>query len=84
MMRRTTLTLDDDVAATLERLRRRLRISLKRPINEALRRGLDDMARRHRPREAIRTRAVALCRVRIASIDDIGEALALAEGKGFN
>ena len=83
MMRRTTLTLDDDVAATLERLRRSRRTSLKRLINEALRRGLDDMGRRRRPREAIRTRAVALGRVRIASIDNIGEALAIAEGEGF-
>jgi len=80
---RTTLTLDDDVAATLERLRRNHRISLKRLINEALRRGLDDMGRRRRPREVIHTRAVALGRVRIASIDNIGEALAIAEGEGF-
>jgi hypothetical protein len=83
MMRRTTLTLDDDVAATLERLQRSHRISLKRLINEALRRGLDDMGRRRRPREAIGTRGVALGRVRIASFDNIGEALAIAEGEGF-
>ena len=60
-----------------------IEISLKRLINEALRRGLDDMGRRRRPREVIRTRAVALGRVRIASIDNIGEALAIAEGEGF-
>ena len=83
LMMRTTLTLDDDVAATLERLRRSHRISLKRLINEALRRGLDDMGRRRKPREAVRTRAVALGRVRIASIDNIGEALAIAEGESF-
>ena len=83
LMMRTTLTLDDDVAATLERLRRSRRISLKRLINEALRRGLDDMGRRRKPREAVRTRAVALGRVRIASIDNIGEALAIAEGESF-
>ena len=82
-MMRTTLTLDDDVAATLERLRRSRRTSLKRLINEALRRGLGDMGRRRRPREVIRTRAVALGRVRIATIDNIGEALAIAEGEGF-
>ena len=83
LMMRTTLTLDDDVAATLERLRRSHRISLKHLINEALRRGLDDMGRRRKPREAVRTRAVALGRVRIASIDNIGEALAIAEGESF-
>ena len=80
---RTTLSLDDDVAATLERMRRSRRITLKRLVNEALRRGLDDMGRRRRPREAIRTRAVALGRVRIPGIDNIGEALAIAEGESF-
>ena len=60
-----------------------IEISLKRLINEALRRGLDDMGRRRRPREVVRTRAVALGRVRIASIDNIGEALAIAEGEGL-
>jgi hypothetical protein len=82
-MMRTTLSLDDDVAATLERMRRSRRITLKRLVNEALRRGLDDMGRRPRPREAIRTRAVALGRVRIPGIDNIGEALAIAEGESF-
>jgi hypothetical protein len=79
-MMRTTLTLDDDVAATLERLRRN-RTSLKHLVNEALRRGLNDTGRRRRPREYVRTRAVALGRVRIASIDNIGEALPLSKAK---
>ena len=82
-MMRTTLTLDDDVAATLERLRRSRRVSLKQLVNEALRRGLDDMGRRRRSREQVRTRAVALGRVRIASIDNIGEALAIVQGESF-
>jgi hypothetical protein len=82
-MMRTRLILDDDVAARLERLRRSRRISLNSLVNEALRRGLDDMGRRRRPREAIRTRAVALGRMRIADLDSIGEALATAEGKCF-
>jgi Ribbon-helix-helix protein, copG family len=37
---RTTLTLDDDVAAALERLRKSRDASLKDLVNEALRRGL--------------------------------------------
>jgi hypothetical protein len=82
-MMRTTLTLDDDVAATLERLRRSRGVSLKSLINEALRHGLGEMAKRRRPREPVRTRAVALGRVRITSIDNIGEALAIAEGEAF-
>ncbi len=83
MMMRTTLTLDDDVAATLERLRRNRRISLKHLVNDALRRGLNDIGRRRKPREYVRTRAVALGRVRIASIDNIDEALAIVEGESF-
>jgi hypothetical protein len=79
LIMRTTLTLDDDVAAMPERLRRSRRISLKRLINEALRRGLDEMGRPRRPRENIPTRAVVLGRVRIASVDNIVEALAIAE-----
>ena len=83
-MVRTTLTLDDDVAAALERLRQKRRVSLKSLVNEALRRGLDDMSRRRNPqRETVRTRAVSLGRVRIASIDNIGEALAIAESENF-
>lgn len=78
---RTTLTIDDDVAAVLERLRRDRQTGLKDLVNEALRRGLEDMTRRPKRREPFRTRSVALGRVRMASIDDIGEALAIAEGE---
>jgi hypothetical protein len=74
-MMRTTLTLDNDVAAALERLRRSRRLGLKRLINEALRRGIRDMGERQEPREPARTRAVAVGRVRIATIDNIDERL---------
>jgi predicted transcriptional regulator len=82
-MMRTTLTLDDDVAAILERLRRSQRRSLKQLVNEALRRGLDDMGKRRKRHEQVQTRAVALGRVRVASIDDIAETLAIVEGENF-
>jgi hypothetical protein len=78
---RTTLTLDDDVAAVLERLRRSRDASLKQLINEALRRGLKDMSSRPKRREPVQTRSVALGRLRIAGIDNIAEALAIAEGE---
>lgn len=80
---RTTLTLDDDVAAVLERLRKSRDASLKDLVNEALRRGLKDMSRRPRPRERLRTRSVALGQLRIADLDNIGEALAIAEGEAY-
>lgn len=83
LMMRTTLTLDDDVAATLDRLRRSRRIGLKQLINEALRRGLKEIGKRRRPGEPVRTEAVALGRLRVASIDNISEALAVVEGESF-
>ena len=59
-MMRTTLTLDDDVAAALERLRRSRDASLKDLVNEALRRGLIDMGRRTKSRERVSTRVADL------------------------
>ena len=80
---RTTLTLDDDVAAVLERLRKSRDMSLRELVNEALRRGLKDMSTRSKRRERLRTRSVALGELRIASLDNIGEALAIAEGEAY-
>jgi len=79
---RTTLSLDDDVAAALERLRKGRDASLKEVVNEALRRGLRQMDRKQR-RSRFRTRTVDLGRCRIGSLDDVAEALALAEGEAF-
>jgi len=80
---RTTLTIDDDVAAVLERLRKTGDgASLKRLINEALRRGLRELAAPPE-RPPFRTRSADLGRLRMGSIDDIGEALALGEGETF-
>jgi hypothetical protein len=78
---RTTLTLDDDVAVALERLRKQRDAGLKELVNEALRRGLRDMSTRPKRREPVRTRSVALGRLRIAGIDNIAEALSIAEGE---
>jgi hypothetical protein len=81
---RTTLTLDDDVAAALERLRNIRKASLKDLVNEALRRGLKEMMRaRPKRREPFRTRAVALGRLRIGSLADVADTLAIAEGESF-
>ena len=80
---RTTLTLDQDVAAILERLRKSRDASLKDLVNEALRRGLKDMTSRTRRRERLQTRSVALGPLRIARLDNIGEALAVAESEGY-
>jgi len=76
---RTTLTLDEDVAARLERLRRARGQSLKDIINDALRRGLDDLTRRRQQRATFRTESADLGRLRLPSIDNVSETLAAAE-----
>ena len=81
---RTTLTIDDDVAATLEQVRRKRDISLKDVINEALRLGLRDMTNRQNPHGVFRTESVDLGRLKIASIDNIAETLAIAESEDFD
>jgi hypothetical protein len=51
---RTTLTLDDDNAVRLERLRRQRNASLKDVVNEAIRRGLNAVeAQTAVPRERV-------------------------------
>jgi hypothetical protein len=78
---RTTLTLDDDVAVLLERVRKARNQGLKEAINEALRRGLAEMARGARkPAKAYRTPSVSLGRCLVESVDDVAEVLAVAEG----
>jgi predicted transcriptional regulator len=80
---RTTLTLDDDVAARLEQLRRARAPSLKDIVNDALRRGLEDVSNRPKQREPFQTQSVDLGRLRLPSIDNISESLTIAEGGAF-
>ena len=78
---RTTLTLDDDVAALIQRLRKSRKLGLKQLVNEALRTGLRDMTTPHqRKQKRYRTPVVRLGRCLTGSLDDIAEALAVAEG----
>ena len=80
---RTTLTLDDDVAALLRKNQRRRRAPFKTVVNDALRLGLNEMERSPRPTKPYRTRAVSLGACRIGSLDDVAEALVVAEGESF-
>ncbi len=77
------MTLDDDVAAALDRLRRTRKTGLKALVNEVLREGLKQMQSRPARREHFHTRQVDLGRPRIGGLDNIGEALAIAEGEPF-
>ena len=80
---RTTLTLDDDVSALLERLRKNRKVNFKILVNEALRRGLQEMIRPSRRSKPYHTQAVSLGRCLVGSLDDISEALAIAEDEDF-
>ena len=79
---RTTLTLDDDVAVQVERIRHEREASLKDVVNEALRRGLREMSEKPKPRKRFRTR-VFEGPVLLVPIDNIAETLAIAEGEAF-
>jgi hypothetical protein len=69
---RTTLTLDDDVAAALERLRRTRRGSFRDLVNEALREGLKGLTAPPRKRTRF-----------LGNVDNVAEVLAVAEGDSY-
>lgn len=80
---RTTLTLDPDVAALLERVRQARDTTLKEVVNEALRRGLRQLTEPTPEVARCRTKAVSLGRCLIGDLDNVAEALAVAEGEAF-
>jgi hypothetical protein len=80
---RTTLTIDDDIVAMIERLRRSRDTSLKEIINEALRRGIKEMSTPTKRRGTFRTRSVDLGTLQVPSLDNVAEVVAIAEGETF-
>jgi hypothetical protein len=81
---RTILTLDKDVFAALERLRKARRASLKQIVNDALRQGLGQIASPPKPpRQPFHTKTVSLGRCLVGNVDNVAEVLALAEGEAF-
>ena len=78
-----TLTIDDDVAAILERLRRSRDARLKDLINEALRRGLGEMSAPPKRGEPFRTRSVDLGTPLLPNIDNIADVVAIIEGAAY-
>ena len=80
---RTTLTLDDDVAAALERLRKEREAPFKDLVNQALRHGLAHLRDPGGPDRVYTTPTESLGGCRLPSLDDVSEALAFAEGEDF-
>ena len=80
---RTTLTIDEDVAALLDRIRMTRKQSFKSLVNEALRYGLKEMTTPPKRGKPYKTRTVSLGRCLMGNLDDISEVLAIAEGEDF-
>lgn len=80
---RTTLSLDADVAALLERARRNSAKSFKELINSALREGLQRMSAPASKRKRFETTVVDPGRCYLPSLDDVAEVLAAIEGENF-
>lgn len=78
---RTTLTLDDDVAALVTRAVKRRKTSFKETVNEALRRGLEAMAQPARS-APYRVTPFNLGGSLVGSLDNIEEVLSRVEGEG--
>ncbi|HVO96419.1 MAG TPA: hypothetical protein VMT15_00040 [Bryobacteraceae bacterium] len=80
---RTTLTLDDDVAILLERVRKQNNATLKDVVNTALRGGLAAMSKPAQARTAFRTRTFRTGKCLVPSIESIADALSIAEGESY-
>jgi hypothetical protein len=80
---RTTLTIDDDVAAELDRLRKVRDVGLKEIVNAALRCGLREMTSPPKRRRPFRTRPFDPGRVLIDNVDSVADVLALIESESF-
>jgi hypothetical protein len=82
MSMRTTVTLEQDVAGELMKLRKSRNESFKRTLNAVLRAGLASLAQKRSRRTAVyRTEPVSLGAPRLKNLDDISEVLAYGEGE---
>ena len=80
---RTTLTIEDDVAVELERLRKKRDASLKDVVNDVLRHGLKEINGKPKKREPYRTKPLHLGKPLLPNVDKIHEVLAFAEGEDY-
>ncbi|HEY9474313.1 MAG TPA: hypothetical protein VIS06_10740 [Mycobacteriales bacterium] len=80
---RTTLSLDDDVAAQLAQLRARDDRPFKELVNSALRLGLASMRSGERRGAGPFTHPRSLGRPRLPDVDDVSDVLAVVEGDGY-
>lgn len=82
-MMRTTVTLDSDVVVQIEAARARTGAGFKEVVNEALRIGLRVLETPRGNEPLYRTPSTSLGGCRLPDLDDVGSALAIAEGESF-
>ena len=72
---RTTLTLDDDVAALLTQIQEQRKATFKEVVNMALRTGLVAMEHPPKPREPFRTKTFETGKSALPNMDCVSEVL---------
>ena len=77
------MSLDDDVAAMLDQIRKSKDASLKQVVNAALREGLRRMAEPPSAAQLFRTTPHYAGRCYVPNLDNTAEVLAFAEGESF-
>lgn len=80
---RTTLSLDDDVAALLVRIQEQTDATFKSVVNEALRYGLERMSRPVVAKQPFVTHPLNLGKCYFPNLDNTWEVLAEAEGESY-
>ena len=76
------MTIDDDVAVRLERIRRKRDANLKDVVNDALRRGLDSLEKPSERRKPFRIKTFDGGK-QLIPLDNVAEAIALLEGEDY-
>ena len=80
---RTTFTLEPDVAARLDRIRRRTHASLKALVDAALRAGLPSLEDRRRAGDEYTIRPLKSGPCLLPSLDDVSEVSSAGEGEDY-
>ena len=77
------MTLDDDVAVRIEHLRQKRDASFDDVVNDALRRGLQEIAVKSKPKRPFRTKAFKGGKLLVQNVDNTAELLAQIEGEAY-
>lgn len=80
---RTTITLEEDVAAALRRIGTKRKLPFKDLVNLLLREGIKSWSTSTSPKKQFVTKEVDLGKPRFSNVDNIGEVLAVAEKESF-